>query len=83
MICDDSSVTDWNDPQHWGPLRDLEARIFHVPPESYFCLGDNSPASADSREGNNHIGTWFVPDHLLMGRALLIFYPFGRVGRIR
>lgn len=43
-----------------------------IPPESYFALGDNSPNSADSR-------MWgFVPEKEIVGRAILIYYPFTR-----
>ncbi len=35
----------------------------------YFALGDNSPLSSDGR-------AWgYVPEHNLMGRALLVFWP--------
>jgi len=41
-----------------------------IPPDSYFCMGDNRDQSADSR-------TWgFVPRSLIRGRALLIWYSF-------
>jgi len=49
----------------------------YVQPNHYLCLGDNSPESSDSR-------VWgLVPNRLLLGRALLVYYPFGRAGRIR
>jgi len=50
---------------------------YYVQPGHYMCMGDNSPASSDSR-------SWgLVPRRLLLGRALLVYYPFGRAGRIR
>ena len=36
----------------------------------YFAMGDNSTASLDGR-------AWgFVPENELIGRALLVYYPF-------
>ena len=41
-----------------------------VPPNSFFAMGDNSPDSLDGR-------AWgFVPDKKVVGRALLVYYPF-------
>jgi signal peptidase I len=49
----------------------------YVQPDHFLCLGDNSPESSDGR-------SWgAVPKRLLLGRALLVYYPFGRAGRIR
>jgi signal peptidase I len=42
-----------------------------VPPDSYFCLGDNRDQSYDSR----FWGT--VPAHFVKGRAFLIYWSFG------
>jgi signal peptidase I len=47
---------------NWGPLV--------VPPKSYFVLGDNRDNSLDSRYWG------FVPDSLLKGRPLLIYYSY-------
>ncbi len=66
----------WSDPDQWDKLRDLPARTMYVQPDHYLCLGDNSQESADSRQW----GT--VPRRLLLGRALLILYPFSRAGMI-
>jgi signal peptidase I len=57
--------------------RDL--RTMYVQPGHYLCLGDNSMASSDSRYWG------LVPERLLVGRALLVYYPFfhGRMGVIR
>ena len=50
---------------------------WYVQPSHYLCLGDNSPESSDGR-------SWgLVPRRLLLGRALLVYYPFSRVERIR
>jgi signal peptidase I len=60
----------WCDPVYWGPLQRLPAKTLYVQPGHYLCLGDNSPHSSDGR-------TWgLVPERLLLGRALLVYYPF-------
>jgi signal peptidase I len=68
------------DPTTWGELQDdsrMPVLTMYVQPEHYLCLGDNSPESSDGRSW----GT--VPRRLLLGRALLVYYPFSRAGRIR
>jgi signal peptidase I len=58
------------DPEQWVPLQHLPAKTLFVQPGHYLCLGDNSPESSDGR-------TWgTVPERLLLGRALLVYYPF-------
>ena len=49
---------------------------FFVQPGHYFCLGDNSSASLDGRDWG------LVPERLLLGRALLVYYPLSRIGLI-
>jgi signal peptidase I len=66
----DATVSDWSDPSTWGELLHLPAKTLFVQPGHYLCLGDNSPESSDSRAW----GT--VPERLLLGRALLVYYPF-------
>ena len=57
-------------------------RTMFVQPGHYLCLGDNSTQSSDGREWG------LVPQRLLLGRALLVYYPFwpfgpNRAGPIR
>ncbi len=67
----------WANPEKWDPLRNLEIRTMYVQPGHYLVLGDNSPASSDSR-------TWgLVPERLMLGRALVVYYPLTRIGPIR
>lgn len=55
----------------------LEVQTRYVQPGHFLCLGDNSSESSDSR-------FWgLVPERLLLGRALLVYYPFPRAGVIR
>jgi signal peptidase I len=68
---------DRSNPAEWGPLRDLPARTLFVQPGHYLCMGDNSPESSDSRFWGQ------VPGRLMLGRALLIYWPVPRAGRIR
>jgi signal peptidase I len=64
-------------PEDCTSTRAQEPGTFYISPGHYFCLGDNSPASADSR-------TWgTVPERLMLGRALLIYWPLNRIGTIR
>lgn len=68
----------WSDPRKWDPIRNQRRiKSYYVQPGHYFCLGDNSPQSADSRDW----GT--VPERLLLGRALTVYFPLDRAGLIR
>jgi signal peptidase I len=58
----------------WHPLNDLKPMTLYVQPGHYLCLGDNSPHSSDGR-------AWgLVPDRLMLGRALVVYYPFPPMG---
>jgi signal peptidase I len=73
---DSGVVVDLGDPRQWEALKKLPVRTFYVHPDHFLCLGDNSPESSDGR-------SWgLVPKRLLLGRALLIYYPLSRAGRI-
>ncbi|MFL5245925.1 MAG: S26 family signal peptidase [Gemmataceae bacterium] len=74
----DVKVNDWSDPSDWSNLgNNMPYKTFYVQPGHYLCLGDNSPESSDGR-------SWgLVPERLMLGRALLVYWPFGRAGRIR
>ncbi len=65
------------DPQDWGDYRKMRFKTLYVQPGHYLCLGDNSQASSDGRDWG------LVPERLMLGRALLVYYPFHRAGAIR
>jgi len=48
-----------------------QAKTFELGPDQFFVLGDNSPASADARLWQEH----FVHRDLLVGKALLVYWP--------
>lgn len=49
---------------------------YYVQPGHYLCLGDNSAQSSDSRRW----GT--VPQRLMLGKAVFVFFPIDRIGFI-
>jgi signal peptidase I len=73
----DAEGVKWDDPSTWEDLRHPPVLTMYVQPGHFLCMGDNSPESSDGRSW----GT--VPRRLLLGRALLVYYPFNRAGRIR
>ncbi|HEX3316230.1 MAG TPA: S26 family signal peptidase [Gemmataceae bacterium] len=65
------------DPQQWGTFHHLTPTGYSVYPGHYLCLGDNSTSSSDSR-------AWgLVPERLMLGRALAVYFPIERAGLIR
>jgi signal peptidase I len=70
----DEAYEDWQ--RAWEKqMSDLNT--MYVQPGHYLCMGDNSSHSADSR-------SWgLVPQRLMLGRALVVYWPIGRVGMIR
>jgi len=66
-----------------GPLRASEGNAFKLEADQFFVLGDNSPASADSRywaiEGLGNSETRYrmgtVPRDYLVGKAFFVYWP--------
>ena len=57
-------------PETWKDLHGMAPRTLYVQPGHYLCMGDNSPHSSDGR-------CWgLVPERLMLGRALVVYYPF-------
>jgi signal peptidase I len=71
------SGDDWRFPDKWASLRKLAVHTWYIYPGHYMCLGDNSPESSDSRYWG------LVPERLMLGRALLVYFPFERAGTIK
>jgi len=59
-----------------APPRPLmpDSRVYEVPHDAYFMLGDNSPHSYDSRYWG------YLPAANIYARVSRIYYPFSRVG---
>ena len=58
------------------PFPGNEADTYEVPPHSYFVLGDNATNSLDSRVYGP------VPEGNIIGKAVKIYWPLDRVGKI-
>jgi signal peptidase I len=60
----------------WSKLQQLPFKTLYVQPGHYLCMGDNSPESYDGR-------SWgLVPERLMLGRALMVYWPLDRAGII-
>ncbi len=65
------------DPDKWGEFKTRNPLALYVYPGHYLCLGDNSTHSSDGREWG------LVPERLMLGRALMVYFPLERAGLIR
>lgn len=64
-----------NNKRHTGERNDVST--YYVQPGHYLCMGDNSSQSSDGR-------MWgLVPERLMLGRAVFIFWPIERIGFIK
>jgi signal peptidase I len=81
----DADISDWRASAEWNGGRGwketlngpMPIQFLYVQPDHFLCLGDNSPNSSDSR-------TWgLVPRRLLLGRALLVFWPVFPENRLK
>jgi signal peptidase I len=77
----------WRDTYYTNPDGTM---TLYVQPGHYLCLGDNSPQSSDSRSWgptrNRHQDDakgGLVPEELMLGRALMVYWPYYRAGTIR
>lgn len=75
---DYTAPASWSDSTDWdSTIRKARYVTFYVQPGHYLCLGDNSQQSSDSRDWG------VVPERLMLGRALVVYYPLDRMGLIR
>jgi signal peptidase I len=78
-----SKLKIWRDTYFINELYGRASRVastvatYYVHEGHYLCLGDNSSHSSDSR----YWGT--VPERLLLGKAVFIFWPLDRIGLIK
>ncbi|QDU34381.1 signal peptidase I [Poriferisphaera corsica] len=76
---------DFPDQVPTGPV--TRAQPFNIGPDEFFCLGDNSPSSSDSRAWQD-VDAWIsknyfnstdkigvVPGELMLGRAFFVYFP--------
>ncbi|MBI3839187.1 MAG: signal peptidase I [Planctomycetia bacterium] len=67
-----SSPARWEPPGSVSPFDERQPVAFTLADDQFFVLGDNSPFSQDARLWT---GEKFVSRELLIGKALLIFWP--------
>jgi signal peptidase I len=62
-------------PPSYNPCSTVQT--FYVQPGHYLCFGDNSTSSLDGR-------MWgLVPERLLLGKAVMVYFPLSRFGVIK
>jgi signal peptidase I len=66
----------YEQPAKWAAYRHHQPQHYEVKPGEYFALGDNSTFSSDSRDWDG------VPERLLLGRAVFVYWPIMRFGPI-
>lgn len=63
------------DPSTWDLFDSRQDAEFHLGPDRYLVLGDNSARSRDSRLWENDGFEYYVRRDLLIGKALYIYWP--------
>ncbi|HEX3150939.1 MAG TPA: S26 family signal peptidase [Gemmataceae bacterium] len=73
-----SKIQLWRDIYYTpGDYQTGDVETHYVQPGHYWCLGDNSASSSDGR-------TWgLVPERLMLGRAVVVYWPPSRIGVIK
>lgn len=62
-------------PEEWGGFARGNEVEFKLGPDQFFMLGDNSAASQDSRWWEALNAEYYVSRELLIGKALVIYWP--------
>jgi signal peptidase I len=74
-LAEDYVPKDYRDTLSWPS--DARAMDREVPPGDYFVLGDHRSQSSDSR-------AWgYVPRDLIYGKAVFVYWPLDKMGRLR
>jgi signal peptidase I len=73
-----SRVQLWRDVYYTcNEAGECKLQTYYIQPGHYFCLGDNSASSADGR-------SWgLVPERLMLGKAVVIYWPMSRIRVIK
>jgi signal peptidase I len=66
-----------SNPERWGAFSNRDTVDFSLEEDQFFALGDNSPASQDSRLWSDNFGNppSYVPRELLIGKAVFVYWP--------
>ena len=79
-----------SDPRQWASTSLFDSRLsakFDLGPDRFFPMGDNSPQSKDARLWSEGPADWgpkaYVERKLLIGKALLIYWPHSWRGPLR
>lgn len=67
-----ATPSEWENPRDGNVFDRRQAVTFELGADQFFVLGDNSPASSDARLWSTQ---HFVERNLLVGKALLVYWP--------